>query len=81
MNIAAIVSPSHDDDGKPISFTHRGEVYRLIYSDGPERISGMWWEGRNKTRDYFDVEDETGRRFWIFRVIETKRWYLHGIFG
>jgi protein ImuB len=81
LDIAAIVSPSHDDDGKPISFTHQEQVHRLHYADGPERIAGLWWEGRNKTRDYFDVEDELGRRFWLFRVIETKRWYLHGIFG
>jgi len=39
------------------------------------------------TRDYFRVEDTTGRRFWIFRAglfaRETlrPRWFLHGLFA
>jgi protein ImuB len=81
VRITAVVSPSDDDNGKPVSFTHNGQVHRLNYIDGPERIAPLWWEGRDKTRDYFDVEDEAGRRFWIFRVVQTGRWYLHGKFG
>jgi protein ImuB len=74
--IGVIASPSHE----PASFTHRGEVHRLIHSTGPERIAGQWWEGHHKTRDYFDVEDAVGKRFWIFRVAESGKWYLHGEF-
>ena len=38
------------------------------------------------TRDYFVVEDESGRRFWIFRQgyhrqDEPAAWYLHGFFA
>lgn len=39
------------------------------------------------TRDYFRIEDTSGRRFWIFRVglfgRETlrPRWFLHGLFA
>ena len=39
------------------------------------------------TRDYFVVEDATGRRFWIFRhgLYGTEKpspdWYLHGLFA
>ena len=37
------------------------------------------------TRDYFMVEDGTGRRFWVFRhgvhlPERPARWYLHGFF-
>lgn len=37
------------------------------------------------TRDYFMVEDGTGRRFWVFRhgahrPDQPARWYLHGFF-
>jgi len=67
----------------PILFNYRREVHRLMHVRGPERINGVWWErslGRDKTRDYFDVEDEEGRRFWMFRVVETGGWYLHGLF-
>jgi protein ImuB len=79
--IAAVVRPSDDDQGVPIAFTHQGRVHRLRYADGPERIAGIWWEGRDKVRDYFDVEDETGRRFWMFRVLPGRQWYLHGCFS
>jgi hypothetical protein len=68
------------DQRKPISFTYAGQVHQLVYCNGPERITGSWWEGRNKTRDYFDVEDRMGNRFWMFRVEETRKWYLHGIY-
>jgi protein ImuB len=38
-------------------------------------------------RDYFRVEDEAGRRFWLFRRgngsdadTGDMRWFLHGVF-
>jgi protein ImuB len=80
MEIPVIVSPSNDREGRPISFTRAGDVHRLPLCIGPERIAGQWWEGRDKTRDYFEVEDSQGKRFWIFRVLQTGRWYLHGRF-
>jgi protein ImuB len=80
IEVKAMVSPSDDRDGKPILFTHNRHVHHIVHSVGPERISGQWWEGHNKTRDYFDVESPNGKRFWIFRVMETGKWYLHGIF-
>jgi protein ImuB len=37
-------------------------------------------------RDYYVIEDDGGRRFWIFRVglygaAEAPRWFLHGFFS
>jgi protein ImuB len=78
--ISVMVSPSHDLDGRPISFTRNQQVHRIIHSIGPERIAGEWWEGRHKTRDYFMAEDEAGQRWWVFRVVETRKWYVHGSF-
>lgn len=75
-----MVSPSHDRDGRPISFSLDGQVHPVVQWVGPERIAGQWWQGRRKTRDYFDVEDNQGLRFWIFRVLETGKWYWHGTF-
>ena len=63
------------------SFTHGGKFFQILKASGPERITGAWWQKRNKTRDYFDVEDGAGQRFWIFKVLETGKWYLHGIFA
>jgi protein ImuB len=77
--VSVTVNPFNADFGQPMQFVSpRRQVHRLSHVIGPERISGEWWDGHNKTRDYFDVEDETGQRFWLFRVNETRRWYLHG---
>jgi protein ImuB len=37
-------------------------------------------------RDYYRVEDEEGRRFWLFRAGlpgdgQPPRWYVHGVFA
>jgi protein ImuB len=65
----------------------KSSVFQIAHCTGPERICGDWWTGRDKTRDYFEVEESGGRRFWIFRVAETsgrqslrRRWFLHGLF-
>lgn len=38
-----------------------------------------------QTRDYYVVEDQAGRRFWVFRQglygAEPPTWYLHGFFA
>jgi protein ImuB len=85
QEIDVTVSPSDDRDGRPIQFrplaSRSAPVHRITQWVGPERLTGPWWEGRNKTRDYFDVEDETGARYWIFRVQENNRWFMHGIFS
>jgi protein ImuB len=78
--LRVMVMPSESLDGLPISMTRGGQVQRLTRARGPERIAGEWWDGRGKTRDYFDAEDEAGRRYWLFRVLENGRWFLHGIF-
>jgi hypothetical protein len=75
-----MVTPSEDAEGFPAAFTHEGTVRQVTHCVGPERIAGRWWDGHDKTRDYFDVSDPAGQRFWIFRVAETGRWYLHGTF-
>jgi protein ImuB len=82
QEIRVMVSPSDDQEGgRPVSMTLNNSLHRLEQIVGPERIAGVWWDGRDKTRDYFDVEDSSGKRFWIFRVLQTARWYLHGRFS
>jgi protein ImuB len=78
--IRVIVTPSECLDGQPISFTDSGAVHRLDHVRGPERMTGEWWTGQHKTRDYFDALDTAGNRYWLFRVPETRRWYVHGIY-
>ncbi|MET3712125.1 protein ImuB [Sphingomonas trueperi] len=78
-------------DQPPRRFTWRGERHEVVRADGPERIHGEWWKRATEThatRDYFRVEDERGRRYWLFRQGDGERsvtgdlsWYLHGLFG
>jgi protein ImuB len=83
-------------DGPPHQFTWRRVTHEVVRVEGPERIAMEWWKqgGHALTRDYFRVEDEEGRRFWIFRDglygseladDEGKPvpagWYVHGLFA
>jgi protein ImuB len=77
-------------DHPPMQFVWRHRRHRVRHADGPERIGGEWWASgreRNATRDYWQVEDEAGRRFWLFRSGDAVdpstgdlRWFLHGFF-
>ncbi|MGC8552564.1 MAG: Y-family DNA polymerase [Phycisphaerae bacterium] len=78
--IQVIVRPAESCDGEPVSFSDGSDVRRLEHVRGPERIIGQWWNGRWKTRDYFDVLDAAGGRYWIFRVVQSGQWFLHGLF-
>jgi protein ImuB len=78
-------------DQPPRRFTWRGRLYSVRQADGPERIHGEWWrrsEEAEAVRDYFQVEDEAGARFWLYRRGDgldprtgDLSWYLHGVFG
>ena len=78
-------------DLPPRRFTWRGRAYRVTRADGPERIHGEWWRRRAEAeavRDYFQVEDEEGRRFWLFRKgdgVDPRTgdlsWWLQGMMG
>jgi len=75
-------------DYPPRRFTWRRITFRVTKAEGPERLSPEWWPDHrenDKTRDYYTVEDETGRRFWLYREGlysqgNAPRWYLHGLF-
>ncbi|WP_244498387.1 Y-family DNA polymerase [Aureimonas ureilytica] len=73
-------------DGPIRQFRWRRAHYRVERIEGPERIAPEWWrEDAAPERDYFRVEDEGGRRYWMFR--EGARpdgasgWFLHGLFA
>jgi protein ImuB len=78
-------------DHPPAFFTWRGRRRRVTRADGPERIFGEWWKAKAETRavrDYFQVEDEGGERFWLYRAGDgedpttgSQAWFLHGIFA
>jgi len=78
-------------DDPPFRFIWRRRRHRVARADGPERIAEEWWlpEGSDAVdaiRDYYRVEDEEGRRFWLFRAglhdgDRPPRWFVHGVFS
>ena len=73
-------------DGPPHRFRWRRRVHRVAHADGPERIADEWWRAPGPTRDYYVVEDEAGRRLWVYRegflTRDTPtRWFVHGLFA
>jgi protein ImuB len=84
--IDAIASIS---DAPPSGFCWRSIDHRVVRAEGPERIVPEWWRPHRhaRSRDYYRIEDENGRRFWIYRAIpndtsaEPGPWYVHGLFA
>ncbi|MGB0497068.1 MAG: Y-family DNA polymerase [Rubricella sp.] len=77
-------------EGPPARFTWRRQVLNVTRYAGPERIAPEWWRDKPGTRlrDYFRVEDQAGRRYWIYREGlhgdgrgGDPRWFLHGMFA
>jgi protein ImuB len=78
-------------DHPPRRFVWRGRVHRVSRADGPERVHGEWWKRSGEAdavRDYFQIEDEEGGRFWLYRRgdgIDLRTgdlsWWLQGAFG
>lgn len=79
-------------DGPPRQFRWRRVQRRIVKASGPERIAPEWWhdlKAKNRTRDYYTLEDENGRRYWLYRdglyegeeAATAPRWLMHGIFA
>jgi protein ImuB len=78
-------------DHPPVQFTWRRKPHRIRRADGPERVFGEWWRSDDEVfavRDYFQLEDEAGQRFWLFRKGDGQdratgdlTWFLHGLFA
>ncbi|MFH5925621.1 DUF6504 family protein [Roseomonas xinghualingensis] len=77
-------------DRPPTAFIWRRVRRRVRHADGPERVTGEWWRReaeKRAIRDYWAVEDEEGRRYWLFRRGDGEDpatgdldWFLHGLF-
>lgn len=73
-------------DYPPLNFKYKGQLHTIKKADGPERIEQEWWIQDGEHRDYYAVEDEEGRRYWLFRSghyneTTTPEWFLHGFFA
>ncbi len=56
-------------EGAPARFTWRRVTRTVVRAEGPERLEPEW--ARHPAdlcvRDYYRLEDEAGRRYWVFR--------------
>lgn len=74
-------------DHPPVMFRWHAQLHRVRHAEGPERIEPEWWRQSDEAtqpRDYFRVEDDSGRRFWLYRAGQPPdggKWYLHGLFS
>ena len=82
-------------DGPPASVFIGKKKLKIALADGPERITPEWWQSNNfhkktrymssNTRDYYRVEDVSGKRYWIYKEgiyqhDKTSKWFIHGFF-
>ena len=56
------------------------QIAQIIAAYGPERIESQWWSGPTLRRNYFRIVLESGQWWWIYEDMNTRRWYLHGMF-
>jgi protein ImuB len=77
-------------EGPPAQFVWRRQTHRVARYQGPERIAPEWWKDAPGTRlrDYFKIEDQVGRRYWLYREGLHEdgrggdpRWFVHGMFA
>ena len=72
-------------DYPPMLFRYQNKLHKVEKADGPERIEREWWIEEGQHRDYYAVEDEEGRRYWLFRSghysDKNYQWFIHGFFA
>lgn len=70
-------------DAPPTRITWGSSPFKILQGFGPERITSEWWQQAVKDipeeREYFRVQDETGRWLWLFRNRSSMEWFVHGM--
>jgi protein ImuB len=73
-------------DGPPLRFRWRRTLRSIVRAEGPERLAADWLKSpAAPPRDYYRVEDDKARRYWVYREglyggDDQPRWFLHGLF-
>lgn len=70
-------------DGPVMTMSWPHLILRIRTTIGPERITPRWWlrgddHRKPAPRDYFKVQDERGRWWWLYRRAGTSHWFVHG---
>lgn len=74
---------------EPVAFTDaknltwRKRHRSVARAEGPERIAMEWWhpDAGQATRDYSRIEDDEGKRYWLYRNGAASQWFLQGVFA
>lgn len=90
LNDRPTVLFEHPLAAEVVALTPDGPVHRIRWREGdeaviscvgPERIGSEWWRSREKTRDCFRVQCESGRWLWLVRSLDAGRWFVHGVWA
>ncbi len=54
------------------------EAGPVVRTSGPWIVSGGWWAGVERTREYHYAETRSGPLLWLFFDRVRRRWFLHG---
>ncbi|UYH51010.1 DNA polymerase Y family protein [Candidatus Kirkpatrickella diaphorinae] len=89
-DMTIIDNVTQPQNAPPRSFRWHGRIHHIRRAEGPERLHGEWWHTNTEygaTRDYWHVEDEQGRGFWLYRRGDgvhhwagDQSWFVHGLF-
>lgn len=67
--------------GRPVAVRDRRGRHRVTAAEGPERVSGDWWEGDPWAREYWWAHTDGSELLWLFREHrggDGTAWRLHG---
>lgn len=72
-------------DYPPLHFRYKGKLHKVVQADSCERIESEWWLSKGLHRDYYAVQTEEGKCYWLFRLghyddSRPPRWFIHGFF-
>jgi len=72
-------------DYPPMNFRYNGKLHKVTKADACERIESEWWLDKGLHRDYYVVQNEEGKCYWLFRLGHygagnKPSWFIHGFF-
>ena len=84
QNLQFLVPPKQEGTEEPQRDPNKKKVIVPRLEDHVSKLETF--DPETTLRDYYIVEDDGGRRFWVFRLglygaAEVPRWYLHGFFA
>ena len=71
-------------DHPPAALRWNQASHKVIAALPAAKVSTEWWRHdlsvtESSTRDYFAVQDDSGRWLWIYRDTSSQQWFVHGL--